>query len=78
MTVLGEIAADAPGVVADALEGPCDLLFHDGAHSREAYIEDFNAFAPHLAQGAIVIFDTSTCTTIDFIPTPRLTSAGQR
>ncbi len=57
VTVLGEIAANAPGVVADALEGPCDLLFHDGAHSREAYIEDFNAFAPHLAQGAIVIFD---------------------
>jgi predicted O-methyltransferase YrrM len=33
------------------------FLFHDAEHSERAYVEDFEAFLPHLAPGAVVLFD---------------------
>lgn len=33
------------------------LLFHDGAHSAEAYVRDFTDYLPLLAPGAVVLFD---------------------
>ena len=40
-----------------AAVGQVDLLFHDGDHSRDAYVADFEAALPHLAPGAAVVFD---------------------
>lgn len=34
-----------------------DLMFHDAAHSGEAYVKDFTAAEPFLAPGAVVLFD---------------------
>jgi len=57
VTVLGGIAAENTAPVTDALGGQADMLFHDGAHSREAYVEDFAAYESLLAPGAVVVFD---------------------
>jgi predicted O-methyltransferase YrrM len=37
--------------------GPFDFLFHDAAHSREAYIGDFNAVRNSFSSGALVLID---------------------
>jgi predicted O-methyltransferase YrrM len=42
--------------IAD-IRGQYDLWFHDAEHSREAYEQDFTAYEPLLAPGAIVIYD---------------------
>ena len=34
-----------------------DFLFHDAAHSGEAYVEDFAAAEPMLGPGAVVLYD---------------------
>jgi predicted O-methyltransferase YrrM len=34
-----------------------DFLFHDAAHSGEAYVEDFTAAEPMLGPGAVVLYD---------------------
>ncbi len=34
-----------------------DLVFHDGGHSRDAYVRDFTAMEPGLLPGAVVRFD---------------------
>jgi len=34
-----------------------DLLFHDAAHSGEAYVRDFIAAEPFMAPGSVVLFD---------------------
>lgn len=36
---------------------PIDFVFHDAEHSGEAYVRDFARLLPHLAPGAIVLFD---------------------
>jgi predicted O-methyltransferase YrrM len=46
--VAGDVARDL---------GPIDLLYHDGRHSFEAYIEDFAAYEPLMAPASIVLFD---------------------
>ena len=37
--------------------GPFDFMFHDAAHSREAYVGDFSAVKNSFSPGAIVLFD---------------------
>jgi predicted O-methyltransferase YrrM len=37
--------------------GTIDFMFHDGGHSREDYIRDFNMVVDSLAPGAVVLFD---------------------
>jgi predicted O-methyltransferase YrrM len=54
-TVAGRTPDVLPKVLSDT--GPVDLFFHDGDHSRDAYIADFEAALPHLAPGAVVLFD---------------------
>lgn len=68
VTVVQAIAADSTAEVTGALGRPADLFFHDGAHSREAYIEDFAAYEPHLAPGALVVFDDIDWTDERFHP----------
>ncbi|HUB12358.1 MAG TPA: class I SAM-dependent methyltransferase [Acetobacteraceae bacterium] len=34
-----------------------DFMFHDAAHSGEAYVRDFNAIVGALAPGSVVVFD---------------------
>jgi predicted O-methyltransferase YrrM len=41
---------------------PISLLFIDGDHRYEAVLEDFNAWRPHLVDGAIVIFNDAAGT----------------
>jgi predicted O-methyltransferase YrrM len=36
---------------------PIDFLYHDGRHSRDAYIEDFAAYEPLMGPASIVLFD---------------------
>lgn len=36
---------------------PVDLVFHDGAHEDWCYEQDFATMRPHLAPGALVVFD---------------------
>lgn len=36
---------------------PVDFMFHDGGHSGEAYVRDFQAVVAALAPGAVIIFD---------------------
>ena len=57
VTVLQALAVDAGDAARNTLDGPCDLFFHDGSHTRDSYISDFAAFEPLLASGAIVVFD---------------------
>lgn len=37
--------------------GKIDFMFHDAAHSKEAYIRDFNLVLPILAPGSVVLID---------------------
>lgn len=37
--------------------GKVDLLFHDGIHEGWAYLQDFATMRPHLAPGAVVVYD---------------------
>jgi len=37
--------------------GEVDLLFHDGIHEGWAYLQDFATMRPHLAAGAVVVYD---------------------
>jgi predicted O-methyltransferase YrrM len=37
--------------------GPVDFLFHDAAHSMEAYVGDFRIVLPNLRQGAIALIE---------------------
>jgi predicted O-methyltransferase YrrM len=37
--------------------GPIGLLYHDGRHSGEAYVEDFAAYEPLMGPTSIVLFD---------------------
>jgi predicted O-methyltransferase YrrM len=37
-----------------------DLFFHDAEHSHRAYVDDFVAYEPMLAPGAVVIYDDIT------------------
>jgi predicted O-methyltransferase YrrM len=54
--VLEQPSSDAAEVLAG--RGlTVDLLFHDARHSGDAYIEDFEICAPHLAPGAVVMYD---------------------
>jgi predicted O-methyltransferase YrrM len=48
-----------PEVLSEVFQtvGPVDLLFHDGDHSRDAYVADFEAALPQLVPGAVVVFD---------------------
>jgi predicted O-methyltransferase YrrM len=36
---------------------PFDFLFHDAAHTGDAYVSDFNAIVDALAPGAVILFD---------------------
>lgn len=56
VTVLGGIATELEASVRERL-GEADLLFHDGEHSRRAYVDDFTAYEPMLAPGAVVLLD---------------------
>lgn len=56
VTTLHAWSSEAVGEVAEKF-GTIDLLFHDGGHSREAYIADFGHYEPLLAPGALVLFD---------------------
>lgn len=56
MTVLAGVATELQATVRDRL-GDADFLFHDGEHSRRAYVDDFAAFEPLLASGAVVVYD---------------------
>lgn len=40
-----------------ALAPAAQLLFHDGAHSAAAYVEDFEGYLPCLGPGAVVLYD---------------------
>ena len=37
--------------------GTATLLFHDGGHSGEAYVRDFDLYLPIMESGGIVLFD---------------------
>jgi predicted O-methyltransferase YrrM len=37
--------------------GQIDFMFHDGNHTRERYVDDFEVFEPLLASGSIVLYD---------------------
>lgn len=55
-----ELIEGAGVVVVDQVQArldSIDFLFHDAAHDARAYVEDFKAFEPLLAPGAVVIFD---------------------
>ncbi|MDX6217121.1 MAG: hypothetical protein QOG99_2705 [Frankiales bacterium] len=54
-TVAGRTPDVLPKVLSET--GPVDLFFHDGDHSRDAYVADFEAALPYLAPGAVVLFD---------------------
>ncbi|MCU1602003.1 MAG: class SAM-dependent methyltransferase [Frankiales bacterium] len=54
-TIRGRTPDVLPEVFAQT--GPVDFLFHDGDHSKDAYVADFEASLPHLAAGAVVVFD---------------------
>jgi predicted O-methyltransferase YrrM len=56
VTVLGGISTDLAAAARERL-GSADFLFHDGEHSRRAYVEDFTAFEPLLDAGAVVLYD---------------------
>ncbi|MEA2348359.1 MAG: hypothetical protein QOG62_2146 [Thermoleophilaceae bacterium] len=53
------IAGAASGTVEEvkAVVSQADLMFHDAEHSAAAYVDDFAAFEPVLAPGALVIYD---------------------
>ena len=53
------VAGRTPDVLPEvfATTGPVDFLFHDGDHSKDAYVADFEASLAHLAPGAVVVFD---------------------
>lgn len=36
---------------------PIEFVFHDGGHSGDAYVRDFNVMLDGLAPGAVVVFD---------------------
>ncbi len=42
---------------AAARMAPVDFIFHDGGHSGDAYVRDFQAVVEALAPGGVVIFD---------------------
>lgn len=60
---LGDAVAVLGGVSTELREAvrergsPAGLLFHDGEHSRQAYLDDFGAFEPLLGPGAVVLYD---------------------
>lgn len=39
------------------MEGAVDLLFIDSSHTREATLQEWHAWRPRLAPGALVVFD---------------------
>ena len=39
---------------------PIGLLFIDGWHSTEAVLDDYQSWAPHLAEDATIVFDDHT------------------
>lgn len=39
---------------------PIGLLFIDGWHSTDAVLDDYRSWAPHLAEGATIVFDDRT------------------
>lgn len=56
VTVFDGISTDLEASARERL-GEADLLFHDGEHSLRAYVDDFTAFEPMLAPGAVVLYD---------------------
>lgn len=42
---------------AAARMAPIEFVFHDGGHSGDAYVRDFNTLLDGLASGAVVVFD---------------------
>jgi predicted O-methyltransferase YrrM len=56
VAVLGGISTELREAVRERVS-PAGLLFHDGEHSRRAYVEDFNAFESSLGSGAVVLYD---------------------
>jgi predicted O-methyltransferase YrrM len=55
---LGDIAETLPGVLREV--GPLDYAFVDAEHTEEGTISYFDALAPHLAPGAVVVVDDVT------------------
>lgn len=56
VAVLGGISTELGEAVRERV-GHAGLLFHDGEHSRQAYLDDFSAFEPLLGPGAVVLYD---------------------
>ena len=55
---LGDIAETLPGVLDEV--APLDYAFVDAEHTEEATVAYFDAIAPHLAPGAVVVVDDVT------------------
>jgi len=55
---LGDIAQTLPGVLVEI--APLDYAFVDAEHTEEGTIAYFDAIAPHLAPGAVVVIDDVT------------------
>jgi predicted O-methyltransferase YrrM len=55
---LGDIAETLPGVLDEV--APLDYAFVDAEHTEEATVSYFDAIAPHLAPGAVVVVDDVT------------------
>ena len=53
--VVGPFHETLAGVLASA--APVDFLFNDGHHDENAVLRYFEAALPHLAPGAVVVFD---------------------
>ncbi|WP_027005160.1 class I SAM-dependent methyltransferase [Conexibacter woesei] len=52
------LAVDGADAAADGVaEGPVDLLFVDSSHTRDATLQEWHAWRPRLAPGALVVFD---------------------
>jgi Methyltransferase domain len=57
-TRLTLLAVDGAEAAADGVvEGAVDLLFIDSSHTREATLQEWHAWRPRLAPGALVVFD---------------------
>jgi predicted O-methyltransferase YrrM len=56
VAVLGGISTELREAVRERIS-PAGLLFHDGEHSRQAYLDDFDTFEPLLGAGAVVLYD---------------------